>query len=99
MRAQMQCKYFYEHDTLITVAKNNRHESDRGEGVRLVSTKKETDPFGSASSFRCGDGRTRTAVQTPHQRAFYTLSLPLVFDQGLPADRLSKAYPLNLSGA
>ena len=46
----------------------------------------------------CGDGRTRTAVQTPHQRAFYTLSLPLIFDQGLPEDWLPKTYPLNLSG-
>ena len=45
-----------------------------------------------------GDGRTRTAVQTPHQTAFYTLSLTLIFDYGLPSDRLSKAYPLNLSG-
>ncbi len=47
----------------------------------------------------CGDGRDRTAVQTPHQRAFYTLSLTLFFVQGLPPDRLPKAYPLNLSGA
>ena len=46
----------------------------------------------------CGDGRTRTAVQTPHQAAFYTLSLTLVFDQGLPSDRLPRAYPLDLSG-
>ena len=50
-------------------------------------------------SLNCGDGRTRTAVQTPHQRAFYTFSLPLVFDQGLPEDRLPETYPLNLSGA
>ena len=53
----------------------------------------------SDEMFFCGDGRTRTAVQTPHQRAFYTLSLPLVFDKGLPEDRLPIAYPLNLSGA
>lgn len=26
----------------------------------------------------CGAGRTRTAVQTPHQAAFYTFSLSLV---------------------
>lgn len=26
MRAQMQYNHFYEHDTLITVAKNDRHE-------------------------------------------------------------------------
>ena len=50
-------------------------------------------------SLNCGDGRTRTAVQTPHQRAFYTLSPTLVFDQGLPPDGLPKAYPLDLSGA
>ena len=46
----------------------------------------------------CGDGRTRTAVQTPHQAAFYTLSLPLIFDDELPADGLLKAYPLGLGG-
>ena len=51
-----------------------------------------------SNSFFRGDGRTRTAVQTPHQRAFYTLSPALVFDQRLPPDRLPKAYPLNLSG-
>ena len=50
-------------------------------------------------NFLCGDGRTRTAVQTPHQAAFYTLSLALVFDQGLPSDGPPKAYPLDLSGA
>ena len=49
-------------------------------------------------NLNCGDGRTRTAVQTPHQRAFYTLSLALSFDQGLPSDRLHKAYPLSLGG-
>ena len=50
-------------------------------------------------NLNCGDGRTRTAVQTPHQTAFYTLSLALVFDLGLPSDRLPEAYPLDLSGA
>lgn len=49
-------------------------------------------------SLICGDGRTRTAVQTPHQAAFYTLSLPLFFDARLPGDRPSCAYPLSLSG-
>ena len=44
----------------------------------------------------CGDGRTRTAVQTPHQAAFYTLSLSLVVGGGLPKDRPPSAYPLNL---
>ena len=48
--------------------------------------------------YSCGDGRTRTAVQTPHQRAFYTFSLPLVFDARLPEDRPSCAYPLGLGG-
>ena len=68
-----------------------------GLGSLSPQTKKGSDaaePF-----FVCGDGRTRTAVQTPHQRAFYTLSLPLVFDERLPGDRLSCAYPLNLNGA
>ena len=46
----------------------------------------------------CGDGRTRTAVQTPHRAAFYTLSLTLVFDQELPSDRPLKTYPLRLGG-
>ena len=64
----------------------------RGADIRKGSDRKLIGPF-------CGDGRTRTAVQTPHQTAFYTLSLTLVFDQGLPSDGLPKAYPLNLSGA
>lgn len=46
-----------------------------------------------------GDGRTRTAVQTPHQAAFYTLSHPLVVGRRLPGDRPLAAYPLNLGGA
>ncbi len=49
-------------------------------------------------SIKSGDGRTRTAVQTPHRAAFYTLSLTLVFDLGLPSDRLPWAYPLELGG-
>ena len=32
----------------------------------------------------CGGERTRTAVQTPHQAAFYTLIRPLVFVPSLP---------------
>ena len=44
-------------------------------------------------SLFCGDGRTRTAVQTPHQAAFYTLSLSLIFDCRLPEDGLPEAYP------
>ena len=43
-----------------------------------------------------GDGRTRTAVQTPHQRAFYTLSLPLVVGPGLSEDGPPWTYPLRL---
>ena len=35
-----------------------------------------------------GDGRTRTAVQTPHQAAFYTFILPLIVGNGMPEDGL-----------
>ena len=49
-------------------------------------------------SVDCGDGRSRTAVQTTHRAAFYMLSLPLVFDSCLPEGRPTGAYPLNLSG-
>ena len=49
--------------------------------------------------FKSGDGRTRTAVQTPHQTAFYTLSLTLIFDRELPSDRPFTAYPSGLGGA
>ena len=66
-------------------------------GLRGISTKKEFDLL--IKLLFCGDGRTRTAVQTPHQTAFYTLSLALVFVQGLPSDGPPKAYPLDLSGA
>ena len=44
----------------------------------------------------CGDGRTRTAVQTPHQAAFYTLSFPLFVGRGLPENGPPEAYPLGL---
>lgn len=43
-----------------------------------------------------GDGRSRTAVQTTRQEAFYTLSRPLVVGRGLPEDGLTEAYPLRL---
>ena len=43
-----------------------------------------------------GDGRTRTAVQTPHQTAFYMFILSLVVGWNLPEDRPKPAYPLNL---
>ena len=43
-----------------------------------------------------GDGRTRTAVQTPHQAAFYTLISPLIVGLGLPMNGPSWAYPLGL---
>ena len=46
----------------------------------------------------CGDGRTRTAVQTPHQAAFYMLIRPLVVGNGLPEGGLTEAYPLDLGG-
>ena len=46
----------------------------------------------------CGDGRTRTAVQTPYQVAFYTFILPLVFVPGMPEGGLTGAYPLGLGG-
>ena len=45
----------------------------------------------------CGDGRSRTAVQTTHPAAFYTLILPLVVGRGLPEGGLTEAYPLSLS--
>ena len=35
-----------------------------------------------------GDGRTRTAVQTPYPIAFYTLILPLIVGNGMPEDGL-----------
>ena len=49
--------------------------------------------------YNCGDGRTRTAVQTPHRAAFYTLSHPLVVGHRLPDNGLPEAYPRNLGGA
>ena len=45
-----------------------------------------------------GDGRTRTAVQTPHKAAFYTLILPLVVSDRLPEDGPPEAYSLRLDG-
>ena len=51
------------------------------------------------TAFSRGDGRSRTAVQTTPQRAFYTLIPPLVVDLGLPKDGPAGAYPLNLGGA
>ena len=65
-------------------------------GLRGISTKKEFDLL--IKLLFCGDGRTRTAVQTPHQIAFYTLSLTLVFDHELPSDMPFMTYPLNLGG-
>ena len=44
----------------------------------------------------CGDGRTRTAVQTPHRVAFYTLIRPLVFVYNLPEGGPDAAYRLGL---
>ena len=49
--------------------------------------------------FFCGDGRTRTAVQTKHRRAFYTLILPMVVGCKPLEDGLFAAYLLSLGGA
>ena len=46
-----------------------------------------------------GDGRTRTAVQTTYQVAFYMLILPLIVGMRLPEDGPLYPYPLNLGGA
>ena len=63
-------------------------------GRRGISTKKvEPD---SGSTFFCGDGQSRTAVQTTSPAAFYTLILPLVVGSGLPEGGPAEAYPLNL---
>ena len=50
----------------------------------------------TVSKLDSGDGRTRTAVQTPHQAAFYTLSFPLFVGRGLPENGPPEAYPLGL---
>ena len=47
---------------------------------------------------KSGDGRSRTAVQTSHQVAFYTFIRPLVVGPGLPEGGLTLAYPLGLGG-
>ena len=44
----------------------------------------------------CGDGGTRTLVQTPHRVAFYTFIRPLFFDRGLPDGGPAEAYRLVL---
>ena len=43
-----------------------------------------------------GDGRTRTAVQTKSQWAFYTLILPLIVGTDQPEDGQIRTYPLKL---
>ena len=53
-------------------------------------------PVDMTGIFR-GDGRARTAVQTTHKRAFYTLIRPLIVGDGLPEGGLPEAYPLRLS--
>jgi len=55
-------------------------------------------PYQRYDRLFCGDGRTRTAVQTLHQAAFYALISPLIFDNGQPKSGRTKAYPLSLSG-
>ena len=57
----------------------------------------EKRPLASQKPFFSGDGRTRTAVQTPHQAAFYMLILPLVFVRDMPEDGLVAAYLLKLN--
>ena len=42
----------------------------------------------SEEHFFSGDGRTRTAVQTPYPIAFYTFILPLIVGNGMPEDGL-----------
>ncbi len=46
----------------------------------------------------CGDGRSRTAVQTPYQIAFYTFIRPLVVGSRMPDGGLTGTYPLGLGG-
>ena len=45
-----------------------------------------------------GDGRTRTAVQTPYQIAFYTFIRPLIVGSRMPDGGLTGTYPLSLGG-
>ncbi len=63
-----------------------------------ISTDKKNGPQHSwkAIILICGDGRSRTAVQTTCREAFYTLILPLVVGRGMPEGGLSEAYPLGL---
>ena len=73
-----------------------RGRSRQRQGVgRHISEKK---PLTIVSSLFSGDGRTRTAVQTTHQSAFYTLILPLVVGGSLPEGGRTDAYPLSLGG-
>ena len=66
----------------------NRSVGGIGNPMKGVS-KNETHNPGSQAPAEfcegfCGGERTRTAVQTPHQAAFYTLIRPLVFVPRLP---------------
>ncbi len=47
-------------------------------------------------SIKSGDGRTRTAVQANHRKAFYMLILSLIVGDRLPTKRLPESYPLSL---
>ena len=58
----------------------------------------EKCPSDNPRGISSGDGRTRTAVQTTHKAAFYTLILPLVVGQRLPEDGPPLTYPLRLNG-
>jgi len=65
---------------------------------RTEEAELQTVEFGffSANLASGGAERDRTAVQTSHPSAFYTLILPLIFVQGLPEGGPTLAYPLNL---
>ena len=63
-------------------------------GAEPPQTTKASETSGSRGL--CGDGRTRTAVQTTHKRAFYTLILPLIVGGKLPEDGPLSAYSLRL---
>ena len=52
---------------------------------QVAKVEKGENPTGflkGQSPVICGDGRSRTAVQTTYQTAFYTLILPLVVGRG-----------------
>ena len=52
-----------------------------------------------AGRFFCGDGRSRTAVQTPQQKAFYTLIPSLIVEERMRKDTLTVPLSPDLGGA